>query len=109
VTLAQAREAAARIDEGLATIAAARGLRLQHLREDWYGFDPIHLRPSQWQAAWLEILTGGDSQPVEGRPSRWEWARLYLMRPEHRWLFGREQRMPQRGTVLPGGGIVRLY
>jgi hypothetical protein len=109
IPLAGARETATRIEAGLPALAAARGLRLQHLREEWYGFDPIHLRPSRWREAWLEILAGGDVLPAAGRTSRAESVRLYLMRPERRWLFGREQRTPQRGTALPAGGIVRLY
>lgn len=109
IPLAQARETAARIVEGLPALAAARGLRLQHLREQWYGFDPIHMRSSQWQAAWLEILAGGDARPAVGRTTRREWVRLYRMRPERRRLFGREQFTPQLGAVLPAGGILRLY
>lgn len=109
VSLEQARESAARIDEGLPAIAGARGLRLQHLREEWYGFDPIHMRPSRWREAWLEILAGGDAETPAGRSARGEWLRLYFMRPERRWLFGREQFVAQPGTALPAGGRVWLY
>jgi hypothetical protein len=109
VPLAQARETAARIAAGLPALAAAHGLRLQHLREEWYGFDPIHMRPSRWREAWGEILAGGEAREVAGRCSRGEWLRLYLMRPEQRWLLGRERFTPQRGMFLPAGGIVRLY
>ena len=109
VPLAHAQDAAERIAAGLPAIAAARGLRLQHLREEWYGFDPIHIRSSHWQAAWREIL-GGDGERVPGPgPTRREWLRLYFLPPELGWRFGRELRAPQRGTALPAGGIVRLY
>lgn len=109
VTLAHARERAALIAAGLPGIAAARGLRLQHLRPEWYGFDPIHIRASRWREAWLEIL-GEDGARVAGAgPTRREWWQVYFMRPERRWLLGREQCTPQRGTALQAGGAVRLY
>ena len=109
VPLAQARETAALIAAGLPALAAARGLRLQHLREEWYGFDPIHMRPSRWREAWGEILAGEEAREAAGRCTRGEWLRLYLMPPERRWLLGRERFTPQRGTFLQAGGIVRLY
>jgi hypothetical protein len=105
--LARAQDAAERIAAGLPAIAAARGLRLQNLREEWYGFDPIHIRSSHWQGAWREIL-GNDGGPAAG-PTRREWLRVYFMPPERRWRFGRELRTPQHGTALPAGGVVRLY
>ena len=109
VRLGQARVTASRVCGGLAEIAASRGLRLRHLREEWYGFDPIHMRPSQWRAAWLEILMGEEDRPLVSPTTRREWLRLYLLRPERRWLLGREQVTTQRGAALPGGGSVRLY
>lgn len=109
VPLARAQDAAAQIAAGLPAIAAARGLRLVHLRGEWYGFDPIHIRSSLWQEAWREILGVDGARGPGPRPTRGEWLRLYLMPPERRWRFGRELRQPQQGTVLPAGGIVRLY
>ncbi|HEY5998104.1 MAG TPA: hypothetical protein VI078_02230 [bacterium] len=109
VTVEQAQEAAAAVDEGMVALAAARGLRLQHLREEWYGFDPIHIRASLWPTAWGEILMGPDADRVPGRSTRREWLRLYRTRPERRWMFGREQVTPQRGTALAGGGVLRMY
>ncbi len=38
-----------------------------------------------------------------------EAARLYVMRPERRWLFSREQITPQSGVALKRGGRVWLY
>jgi hypothetical protein len=109
VSLGKARERAARVDEGLHALAAVRRLRLQHLHEEWYRFDPIHIRAPRWREAWLQILAGGDAHPAAGRSTRREWVRLYLMPPERCWLFGRERLARQRGTLLSAGGIVRLY
>ena len=107
--LAAVAETAERVEAGLSAIASARGLRFLLLREEWYGFDPIHIRPSQWRPAWLEILAGGAGGMPAGEASWREGARLYLMRPERRWLFGKEQVTPQRGTILPEGGRVWLF
>ena len=35
-----------------------RGARSCRLKPEWYGFDPIHIRPGMWNAAWQEILCG---------------------------------------------------
>src|SRR4026208_169136 len=48
--------AAEHVNDGLAALAAARRIQFFRLKPDWYGFDPIHMRPSQWRPAWQEIL-----------------------------------------------------
>lgn len=101
-------ESAERVNAGLARLAATYGARPSYLKPEWYGIDPVHVRHSLWRAAWREIL----GLPSEATPSpRWglEGARLYAMRPERRWLFGREQVTPQVGVSLPSGGRVWLY
>jgi len=99
-------KAAEDVNTGLSDLAATRGIRFFHLNPSWYGVDPIHIRPSLWRRAWEDILGGG---PVAGRHSQIEAWRLYLMRPERRWLFGVEQVTPQKGTRLRSGGRVWLY
>ena len=96
---------AEQVNTGLADLAGAHRARFLHLRPSWYGFDPIHIRPSLWPAAWQEIL--GISCPAPR--SRTEALRLYAMRPERQWLFGVEQRTTQVGARLRGGGRVWLY
>ena len=96
---------AEQVNAGLAELAGANRARFLHLEPSWYGFDPVHIRPSQWPTAWQKVL--GVSCLIAR--SRTEAVRLYAMRPEQRWLFGLEQRMPQTGTRLPRGGRVWLY
>ena len=96
---------AEQVNAGLADLASTRRARFLHLRPSWYGVDPIHIRPSLWQAAWQEVL--GVSCPVS--PSRLEALRLYAMRPEQQWLFGVEQRTPQTGVPLARGAHLWLY
>lgn len=108
LSLAQVVDASERVNEGLASLAAARRLRFSRLKPEWYGFDPIHIRPALWRRAWQEILCGEES--VVQDPSSWlEGLRLYLMRPQRQWLFGLEQVSPQTGVALPWGGRVWLY
>jgi hypothetical protein len=100
-------DTAERVNAGLAELAAAHGVRFVELDPSWYGFDPIHVRPSLWGVAWRQIL-GVPSEPANGR-SRVEGIRLYLLPPERRWLFGIEQSTRQAGVALPSGGKVWLY
>lgn len=113
LSLAEVLDTAERVNEGLEAIAAARGVRFFRLKPEWYGADPIHIRPSLWQSAWREILQSGASNGGPVMPmteaSRREALRLYLMRPERQWLFGREQFTPQHGIHLAPGGRVWLY
>jgi hypothetical protein len=104
----QVLDAVERVNEGLARLAATRGVRLLRLDPMWYGFDPIHVRPSQWRRAWQEIL-GIQMPAAADRRSRLEGLRLYLMRPERWWLFGVQRFQAQPGAALPGGGRVWLY
>ena len=97
------------VDRGLETIAAERGATFRRLRPEWYGLDPIHIRPRMWRAAWQEILCGSDP-PVGGPPASWaEAVRLYAMPPERVSYFGVERRTRQRGAALGRGGRVWLY
>jgi hypothetical protein len=96
---------AERVNTGLQTLARARGARFVQLRPEWYGIDPIHIRPSLWRVAWQEIL--GASGRIAR--SRVETVRLYAMRPERQWLCGVEQRRAQTGARLRRGGRLWLY
>jgi len=107
--LATVRERAELVEAGLSAIARTRGLIFLPLREEWYGFDPVHMKPAQWGPAWREILAGGSGALPAGESPWREGVRLYLMRPERRRFLGREQFTSQDGVVLPRGGKVWLY
>lgn len=117
LSLAEVLDTAERVNDGLEAIAAARGISFFRLKPEWYGLDPIHIRPSLWRSAWQQILRGGaageaatdavdDAETISARVEAW---RLYLLRPERQWLFGREQFTPQHGVPLSPGGRVWLY
>lgn len=108
LSLGEVLDAAERVNAGLARLAATRGVKFFQLEAQWYGFDPIHVRPSLWRHAWQKIL--GVQPPVRSNGvSKVEALRLYLLRPERRWLFGVEQFTPQPGVALTSGGRVWLY
>jgi hypothetical protein len=104
----QVLETAEKVNAGLHELARARNARLFHLNPSWYGFDPIHIRPSRWRQAWSEILGAPSVGKAVGR-SRMEAFRLYFLLPERLWLFGLEQVTPQSGIALPSGGRIWLY
>jgi len=105
---AQVLERAERVNEGLAGLAVAHGAKLFHLNPDWYGFDPIHIRPSLWRVAWQEILGSGLSTGADGL-SLLEGIKLYFKPPERQWLFGVERLNPQSNSALTSAGRVSLY
>jgi hypothetical protein len=106
LTFAQAIDAAEQIAEGLTSLAASHGARFVGLRPEWYGFDPVHVRPGRWGAAWREIL-GLDASAQA--PSVAETLRLHALSPERQWLFGVERVKPQHGFRLATGGQIWLF
>ena len=100
--------AAEHVNDGLAALAAVRGIQFVRLKLDWYGFDPIHMRPSQWRPAWQEIL-GVSSGARRNGDGRLEGLKLYFTPPERQWLLGMEQHTPQTGMKLRRGARVWLY
>jgi len=99
----------AEVDAGLRAIAASRGASFLTLKPEWYGVDPIHIRPGMWRAAWQEILCGDPEGAPGARTTRREAVRLYCLQPERVSFLGLERRAPQRGVALRAGGRVWLY
>jgi hypothetical protein len=108
LSLDQVLKTSEKVNAGLAALATAHGIRYFCLNPTWYGFDPIHIRPSLWRVAWREILgcddveTGDISSGLEG------W-KLYLLPPERQRVFGIERFNEQFGLALPLGARVWLY
>ncbi len=111
LSLAEAAARGAAVNSGLVALAASEGVALVRLKPEWYGLDPLHLRPRQWKPAWQEILLAGApaGEPPEIRASAVEWLRLYRARPERRWLFGWEQRRSQPAVRLADRTTISLY
>jgi hypothetical protein len=100
------------LDQGLRRLGAERGVLLADTRPEWYGFDPIHIRRQHWSRAWREILgrwsKDGPPPGLPPIPLR-RWVELYLLAPERRWLFGREQRRAQPAAVWADGTALSVY
>jgi hypothetical protein len=109
LTLGQTMNAARHVESGLAAIAAAHDVRLCHLKQEWYGLDPIHIRPRHWAAAWREILCGQTGGRPARRGGRLEALRLHCLLPEQASFLGVKRLTPQRGVVLRAGGRVWFY
>jgi hypothetical protein len=107
LTREETLDASERVHDALRAIAERRGARFVDLRLEWYGRDPVHIRPRSWGAAWHEIVTG-DTDRAGGGWS-WEGVRLFLMKPERRWWLGIEQRGAQPGLRLRSGPTVWCY
>jgi hypothetical protein len=108
LSLSQVIDRSELVNEGLAKLSATYGAKFFRLDPAWYGFDPIHVRPSQWRSAWQQIL-GSQPEAKSGSGLAVESVKLYFMRPERRWMFGVEQVTPQSGVALRSGGQVWLY
>jgi hypothetical protein len=104
LSLAQVLERAEAVNAGLAALATAHRVRFFRLKDEWYGFDPIHMRPPVWRA-----ILGSDAVEHGPRDSAAEALRLYLMPPERQWLLGLVRFTPQSGVALRSGGRVWLY
>ena len=109
LTLDQTMRIGAEVDEGLQAIAASRGAAFLRMKAEWYGFDPIHIRPRMWNTAWQEILCGESRPAVSWRATGREAVRLYCLKPERESFLGRERYTPQTGVALGAGGRVWLY
>jgi len=114
LSLREARERARALHEGLERLAAERAAVFVRARPEWYGLDPIHVRPREWGRAWRAILNAPDAhapdapphRPAAGTPS---WLRCVALPPERQWLFGGEWLRPQPALWLPDGGSVSLF
>jgi hypothetical protein len=108
LSLSQVIDRSERLNEGIEKLSATHETKLVRLDPAWYGFDPIHVRPLLWRPAWQQIL--GVQPPAKSdRGSAVESVKLYLLRPERRWMFGVEQFTEQSGVELRSGGRVWLY
>jgi hypothetical protein len=111
LTLAQVADRAAGVVEGLVRLSEEHEATFFRLRPEWYGFDPIHIRPALWHSAWREILLGEGARTAARQGDRRlaRWLKLYLAAPEQRWLLGFERRRSQPSVRLGQGTSVHVY
>jgi hypothetical protein len=111
LSLAEVLARCEQVNAGVEEIARSSGLRLVRQRPEWYGLDPLHIRPRLWGTAWREILLGEGASEAPGTPAPAPIGRLRLCLapPERRWLFGGERTRVQPALRTPGGTRLWLY
>jgi hypothetical protein len=100
------------INERLRSLARERSIHLVAQRDDWYGFDPLHIRLSHWPRAWSEILTAWRSdrqKKIFPEPSLSRWLYLRSLPPLERTIWGRVQRATQPVGRLADGTTISFY
>ena len=106
--LAEVASRAASVHEGLGALTRTRSLCFVPMRTEWYGLDPIHIRPPLWTAVWRVVLgVPSGRAPAGSTPPAFEAARLYFAPPERMSLLGRERRRAQ--PVYERGIRLSLY
>lgn len=112
MTLSEVKAAAHALDQQLALLAAHRKISVIPVSNAWYGFDPIHLKPSARRIAWPAILSAWDAPSasrVVPRRSFWRWAYLNCLAPAEQTLFGIHRRSSQPSGLLSDGTTISLY
>jgi hypothetical protein len=109
----QVRDDAIELDARLRQLAALYSASWIEPPGEWYGFDPIHIRMSVWDAAWKKILENWFDAPAaahEATSARFaQWWRLKRMRPAQRRMFGIERHAAQPAGRLGGGSRVFFF
>ena len=84
------------------------------LTPEWYGFDPIHIKPTCWPTAWHEILRGWSDAEAAPLPTAggWDvrrWLYLLSLAPERRSFLGVERCCKQPCGKLSEGTVLSYY
>lgn len=108
LTPGQARRRVAELEERLRGVASRWETSWVDHRDEWYGFDPIHIRLPYLRRAWAEILAPwADGQAPLAAPGWTSRVRLGLALPDRFSYLGIP--LSGRGARLKGGVRVELY
>lgn len=108
--LDELKTAASRLDDCLATIAAAHGAAVVDQPGAWYGMDAIHVRRRQLDHLWERVCTTwGLPASRRRRATVADWMRIGLRGAEVRAIAGSLRLTPQPAVRLPDGSRVWLY
>jgi hypothetical protein len=111
ITYAQALDFSRDLNQRLLELAQRYAARVVCPSQDWYGWDPIHIRRRRAPSAWRSIMTARavDSRLANAAASwRLRWA-LSFLRPEERTLFGLRQQRAQPAARLSDGTWISLF
>jgi hypothetical protein len=108
VAQAHARE----VNAGLLTLAEERKSTVFPVRNEWYGFDPIHIRRYVAGLAWQEIFVAEQAIKAQQRSRHntiWHTAYVRSLPPLERSLWGVARRRAQPSGILRDGTTISLY
>lgn len=100
------------LNQGVADLAQKRKISLIPQKNDWFGFDPIHIRRRCFSTAWSEILqdwTGKSDMRQLAKGSLRRWLYLHSLAPRERWICGLRQEKNQPAGALRDGSTIALY
>ena len=112
LSLQEIRARAERLGEALEEKAASKKVPIFNACDEWYGFDPIHIRRSLSDEIWSQILGAWNRQSAGDGPSR--SARLQAMylrclKPARWSHFGIQRTARQPNGRLHDGTTVALF
>jgi hypothetical protein len=79
------------VSKGLQDLTCSKRIVLISPQSEWYRFDPIHFRLSQWKTAWYKILTGGKGECLKAKIpfiNPLAWLQTHSARSENQWWLG---------------------
>ncbi len=99
------------LNERIRELATSYQVALVRPDRNWYGFDPIHVRPSQQAEAWSEMMSHWNPSQKPVRRSGSIWNALYLrsLSPDCRCIVGIPLRRSQPCGQLSDGTQISLY
>jgi hypothetical protein len=105
-------DAATALNASLYSICSETGCHAVEHRLEWYGFDPIHIKLSQWLTAWIEFMTPWTKthQPSPNTASSLRrWFYLQSRAPARRRLLGFDQMRDQPSGKLQDGSPLSFF
>ena len=111
LTFDQALERVGIVNASLTKLAESYGANLVAPEDDWYGFDPIHIRRSARHVAWHRMFSFWNETDQTDSAHRITDSSRYLhqLRPLRRVWFGMKQVQSQPAGLLKDGSTVSLY
>ena len=111
LTLEMVLTQATALNERIRQLAASYQTALVRPDRNWYGFDPIHLRPSQQREAWSEMMSywNPPQKPIVSSGSVWNAIYLRSLSPDRRRVVGIPLRRSQPCGQLSDGTQISLY
>ncbi|MEN1681647.1 MAG: hypothetical protein AAGJ46_18855 [Planctomycetota bacterium] len=110
-TLTHLSAVASQVNEAVKQHASNQGARHTPLRSEWYGFDPIHIKPWRFKEVWPLLLNASKHAGSNGSRSLSLTTSLSLRRakPLEARVLGRRRCCDQPCRVLGDGTRVSLF